>query len=477
MAATRRGMGTAGTTLRRPTPTTNGAGSDHSLVAALAGSARELGQAFQLVKVSEVGEHPQNPRGSLGDLTELANSIRELGLRQPITVIPASTFRATHPELAVSAEARWVVLDGHRRLAAAPIADVSEIPAWIRADLGEAADGPETFLAANMHRLPLSPLEEARAMALLVDLGRSQRQIAERTGFAQSHVSKRLSLLRLPQQVQDALARDELTVGDALAITGVPDEDQLPVYELAKGSRLPVSSAVNALERERGEAAAREKARRRAAREKLRFIERPAGEFSSPWAHRLESKMEIVAAREAGTLVAAADTGGAFAYFSTSPRRAQTPDDEKERRAAYTARAAAAQQLVARKPAAREVTEALADAVLRDRVPYADALRLTHKWLSDSVGITGLDMYRWRDSVTASDAASRTWVAWAMTIAGAEARIRSRNRRWDADDAAYLDRLGTKTGYIPTAWEKEQLAAADPDSEGDSDGITAGEKH
>src|SRR5664279_3978257 len=250
--ATRRGMGAAGTTLRRPVAATEGIGGDHSLVAALAGSANELGQAFQLVKVADVAEHPQNPRDSLGDLTELSASIRELGLRQPITVIPVATFRAAHPDLDVPHEARWVPLDGHRRRAAAQLAAVVEIPAWIRADLADAADAPETFLAANMHRLTLSPLEEARAMALLADLGRSQRQIAERTGFAQSHVSKRLSLLRLPQQVQDALARDELTVGDALVITGVPVEDQLAVYELSRGSRLPVTSAVNALERERG---------------------------------------------------------------------------------------------------------------------------------------------------------------------------------------------------------------------------------
>ena len=473
MAKSRGGMGTAGTTLRRPS-TTNGTGDDHSLVGALASSASELGQAFQMVKVAEVAEHPQNPRDSLGDLTELAQSIRGLGLRQPITVIPAAVFRSAHPDLSLPAEARWVPLDGHRRRAAAQLAEVTEIPAWVRSDLNGAADGPETFLVTNLHRLPLSPLEEARAMSLLADLGRSQRQIAERTGFTQSHVSKRLSLLKLPQPVQDALVRDELTVGDALAITGVPAEDQLPVFELAKQQRLPVTSAVHALERERGEAAAREKARRRAVREKLPFIERPGTEFANPWSHRLDSKADIEAARQAGTLVAGADTGGAFSYFSTTPRRSPDKDEEKQRRAAYAARAAAAQQLVARKPAAREIADALADAVLRDRVPFADALRLTHKWLGDSVGITEFDMYRWRDGVAGADAATRGWVAWAMTVAAAEARVRSRNRRWDADDIAYLDRLATATGYVPTAWEKEQLAAAQEaaDDDGDSDGIT-----
>lgn len=469
-------MGTAGATLRRPS-STNGTGDDHSLVGALASSSSELGQVFQMVKVAEVAEHPQNPRDSLGDLTELAQSIRALGLRQPITVLPAAVFRNAHPDLPLPAEARWIPLDGHRRRAASQLAEVAEIPAWVRSDLNGAADGPETFLVTNLHRLPLSPLEEARAMALLADLGRSQRQIAERTGFTQSHVSKRLSLLRLPQPVQDALVLDELTVGDALAITGVPAEDQLSVFELARQQRLPVTSAVHALERERGEATAREKARRRAVREKLRFIERPSAEFGDPWAHRLDSKPDIEVARQAGTLFAGAGSGGTFEYFSTTPRRSPDKDEEKQRRAAYTARAVAAQQLVARKPAVREIADALADAVLRDQVPYTDALRLTHKWLGDSVGITEADMYRWRDGVAAADAATRGWVAWAMTIAAAEARVRWRNRRWDADDVAYLDRLATVTGYVPGAWEKEQLAAATDatNDEGDSDGIGAGE--
>jgi len=171
--------------------------------------------------------------------------------------------------------------------------------------------------------------------------------------------------------------------------------------------------------------------------------------------------------------VAGADSGGVFAYFSTTPRRDHGSDAERERRAAMTARAAAAGQLVARKPSAREAGEALAEAVLRDRVPFADSLRLVHKWLGDSVGITGADIYAWRDSITELDAASRLWVAWALTVAGAEARMRSRNRRWDTDDRVYLERLADKVGYVPTAWEKEQLARIDEAS--DSDGITLAE--
>jgi hypothetical protein len=313
-------------------------------------------------------------------------------------------------------------------------------------------------------------------MALLVDLGFSQRQIAERGGFAQSHISKRLSLLRLPQQVQDALARAEITVADALAIAAVPVSDQLPVYELSRANGVPVASAVSTLGRERSEAASRDRARQRAEREKLTFIERPSVAFKgNPRAHRLDSTAEVEAARQAGTLVAGADNMGAFAYFSTRPLSdPSSGDDERERRGANADRAAAAAQLVADKPTGREATEELADAVLHDRVPYTESLRLAHKWLGDSVGITGADMYRWRDSITRLDAASRLWVAWAMTVAGAEARLRSRRGRWDVADRAHVQRLVDGVGYLPSEWEKGQLARIDEVS--DSNGITGTEK-
>jgi ParB family transcriptional regulator, chromosome partitioning protein len=247
------------------------------------------------------------------------------------------------------------------------------MPAWVRADLSAEADAAETFLAENVHRRGLSPLEEARAMALLVDLGFSQRQIAERGGFGQSHVSKRLSLLRLPQQLQDARARAEITVADALAISAMPVDDQPAVYDLSRAEGVPVASAVSMLERQRSEAASRERARQRAEREGLSFIERPSVAFNGNRAHRLQSKVEVVAARRAGTLVAGAGSVGAFAYFSAMPLTDPgSREEDRERRAANADRAAAAAQLVAGKPSGRQATEELANAVLHDRVPYAE---------------------------------------------------------------------------------------------------------
>ena len=183
--SSQRGMGSAGTTLRRPVVERWRADGDHSLVSALAGSPIEAGQSLRIV---EVAEHLDNPRDELGDLTEHAASIKTLGLRQPILVVPVSTFRAASA-IDIPAHARSVVLAGHRRRAACELAGVAEMPAWVRANLSAETDAAETFLAENVHRRRL--LEEARAMALLIDVGFSHRQIAERGGFAQSHVSSR----------------------------------------------------------------------------------------------------------------------------------------------------------------------------------------------------------------------------------------------------------------------------------------------
>lgn len=104
MASRARGMGAASiSALRRPA-VVGTAAVDSSLVTALA--AEDPGQSFRTVRVAEVAEHPDNPRALLGDLDELAASIRTLGLRQPIVVVPAAEFPAA--DLSVEVIAVWL---------------------------------------------------------------------------------------------------------------------------------------------------------------------------------------------------------------------------------------------------------------------------------------------------------------------------------------------------------------------------------
>ena len=471
MTTTRsRGMGSAAAqALRRPSPTPAEGAQAHSLVAAL--SVDLNGSALQTIRVSEIAEHPDNPRTSLGALEELADSIKVLGLRQPIVVVPVIAFNAANPGVPLESGAQWVVLAGHRRRAAALLAGVEQIPAWVRPDLAGRADASETFIAENVHRIGLAPLEEASVYALLTDLGRSQRDIAQRSGVSQAHVSKRMSLLRLPQPIQDAVASDSLAIGDALAIAAAREEIQLPAFELARARRCPVPTAIHEVERRLAVAAAVDQARDRAMAEGLQFvepIERTTGSVS--W-RRLVDATEIDAARVSGGLAGGCEPSGPFVYLEAVQEYAngERLDHREQARRAAESRRLAAQQLVSTRPPARVVSQSLTDAVLFDRFDYTGALKLTQQWIGDSVGITDRDPQRWRDSLKGQDAATRAWVAWALTIAASEIRAEC-SSSWGERERGYLQLLHDKVGYTPTQWE-EQCLATDTAVPGDSDDL------
>lgn len=150
-----------------------------------------------------------NVRTELGDLDGLAASIREVGVLQAITVIPAGD--------------QFTILMGARRHAAAQVAGLMTIPAVIRtAPLAEKRR--MTMLIENVQRHDLSPLDEAHAYRELEqDYDLSQADIARRVGCSQSHVSKRVSLLALPKAAQTMVADGDLNIGDALELTRIAE--------------------------------------------------------------------------------------------------------------------------------------------------------------------------------------------------------------------------------------------------------------
>jgi ParB/RepB/Spo0J family partition protein len=481
MAARQRGMGTAAMSeVRRPSLQAPPETGSRGLVAALrdASATPAAGPGIVMARVARIAEHPNNPRHTLGDLAELGASIRQFGVRQPTVLVPIEAFNEANPSLRVRQDVDWVVLAGHRRRAAAELVGQEEIPAWIRADWADAESAADTFIAENIHRAGLAPLEEARAFSLLTDLGRSQRDIASRHAVSQAHVSKRLALLRLPQPVQDALTAETVSIGDALALTGVPAEDQLQVWAIAGQDGVPIASAVRVVERQRAEELVATKARARAKREGIPFVDDLRAAGIDAYAQRLEGKSAIARAKDAGVLVLGPSrfTDGVDYYTTAAPkvpdRQRREQQEKKSRDAAMKLRAAAAGEYVrTRKPAQRVLVERLATAVLHNRGASADALRLTHKWLGDSVGITDRDMYRWRDQVAErGDAATRLWVAWAITVAEAETHARWQHAPWDTRDLAYLQTLTEAVGYEPTPWETARLAAViPPESPDDTD--------
>jgi ParB family chromosome partitioning protein len=148
------------------------------------------------VHVSRLKPHPSNVRESLGDLTDLAASIRVHGILQPIVISPDH-----------------VVLAGHRRLAAARLARLDMVPVTVRPD----ADALEVMLVENCQRSDLTAIEKAEAMGTLRQRGMIASQIATRTGLAVSTISYYLSLLDLDEGTRDRVARGTVKVGDAMA--------------------------------------------------------------------------------------------------------------------------------------------------------------------------------------------------------------------------------------------------------------------
>jgi ParB family chromosome partitioning protein len=146
------------------------------------------------------------------ELAELAFSLREVGVLQPVVVRPLPGPDQTSFELVV----------GERRWRAAAHAGLATIPALVRQTSDDAM--LRDALLENLHRAQLNPLEEAAAYAqLLEEFGCSQEELAERIGRSRPQISNTIRLLRLPPLVQRRVAAGVISAGHARALLGLDD--------------------------------------------------------------------------------------------------------------------------------------------------------------------------------------------------------------------------------------------------------------
>ena len=163
--------------------------------------------------VDAIHANPRQPRRRFEPeaTSGLASSIKQQGLLQPVVVRPRQA-------------GGYELIAGERRWRAAREAGIESLPALVRE-----ADDRDTLLLAlveNVAREQLSPVEEARAYASLVDeFELSLGDVADRVGRSKSSVSNRLRLLELPEEVLWMVARGELTEGHARAVLALPDHD------------------------------------------------------------------------------------------------------------------------------------------------------------------------------------------------------------------------------------------------------------
>lgn len=157
----------------------------------------------QAVHVSRIEPHPENARRNLGDLTELAASIKALGLLQPLVV-------CAHPWR----PAGFMLLDGHRRYGACKLLRVDQVQVTVRP---VPADAQAIMLVADLQHSPLTAVERAEAMSKLIANGWSPARISQETGLHPSTISGILALNDLDQPTRDRVAAGVIPVSTAVA--------------------------------------------------------------------------------------------------------------------------------------------------------------------------------------------------------------------------------------------------------------------
>jgi ParB family chromosome partitioning protein len=184
--------------------------------------------------------NPDNPRTSLGDLTDLEGSLRDHGQKTAITVMNRDAYVRANParEAHLEEDTTHVVVDGSRRLAASRDAGLPLVKVMVDDDQGDDDDELlESALVANIHREDMDPLDEARALERLLHIHGSQRALAKRLHRSQGWVSQRLALLGLTPELANALEQKTENVDLLRAVGNKPKEQQIVALGQLKQAR------------------------------------------------------------------------------------------------------------------------------------------------------------------------------------------------------------------------------------------------
>ena len=197
------------------------------------------------IEIADIVPNPTQPRTRFDEetLDELADSIRQLGVIQPVTVKRSD-------------DGKYIIISGERRWRAAQRADLKTLPAYIREVDDENLHA--MALVENIQRQDLNAIEIALGLQRLIDeCHLTQDALSEKVGKKRSSISNYLRLLKLPDEVQFALKEGLISMGHAKAIAGAPAEQQLRVLKRCIKKALSVRQ-VEELVRALAEAPARE---------------------------------------------------------------------------------------------------------------------------------------------------------------------------------------------------------------------------
>lgn len=187
------------------------------------------------VRVDDIIANPRQPRHDVSSesLQELAASIREHGVLQPLIVTEMQ------PD-AASGRPRYQLIAGERRWRAAMMAGLDVVPVLVKETTPQ--ETLELALVENIQRADLNPLEEANAYRqLMEEFGLTQEQVADRVGRSRVSVTNSLRLLRLPDEIKEALLSNRISEGHARALLGLAEKHlQLRVLQAIEKQGLSV---------------------------------------------------------------------------------------------------------------------------------------------------------------------------------------------------------------------------------------------
>ena len=192
------------------------------------------GATFAEIPLDQIVPNTRQPRQVFDedDLNELAASIREVGVLQPIVVRriplnegPSETLKGFLEE---KPEARYELIMGERRLRASELAGLDTIPAIVRHTEDE--DLLRDALLENLHRAQLNPLEEAFAyQQLMADFGATQEELSKKIARSRPQIANTLRLLKLPASVQKKVSAQVLSAGHARALLGLSTPEDMEI--------------------------------------------------------------------------------------------------------------------------------------------------------------------------------------------------------------------------------------------------------
>ncbi|MFG3133552.1 ParB/RepB/Spo0J family partition protein [Streptomyces tendae] len=434
--------------------------------------------ATEVVKIplEQLHPNPFNPRFVYRDedIDELTESIKaEGGVLQDLSVAEVAGFleywRArlaeTQPEKLEELEDKlgsvpagdYVTLIGHNRKLA--LARAGKTTAPCKVTNSKIPRARLLGLPENMRRIPLNPIEEALGFQGALDDGMLQAEVAAQTGCKQPHISRRIKLLRLPTEVQQAVM-DGLAVTEAETLLDrlATPEQHLQAWRIMKKEGIKAAFAAARVLAPPAPTTSKPKAKPAPKAKQAPAV--PSQKTNSPDEQAAEGAPAAETSPEETKPTGSQDDASQQPTAQTGPETQAEPEPDHNAETAQLRVQACRTVLELGVPSnPRETLRLLAPALLADR--NKSAHEMAYEWLRSTTNpigpdAPGADSY-FAEVSASGDAKLTAHVALAVALAVAEQRAADASRTWDAQDRDYLAHLKSAVNYQPTDWELERL--------------------